>query len=102
MKKFVSLLLALAMTLGMCSFAGASSVAGTYDVKIWVAENIVDLTKQQIEAFNASNELGIVINPTVEAVSEADLLRAGSVCPPGAGRRSDAAGRGRLRIRADQ
>ena len=72
MKKFVSLLLALAMTLGMCSFAGASSVAGTYDVKIWVAENIVDLTKQQIEAFNASNELGIVINPTVEAVSEAD------------------------------
>ena len=72
MKKFVSLLLALAMALGMCSFAGASSVAGTYDVKVWVAENIVDLTKQQIEDFNASNELGIVINPTVEAVSEAD------------------------------
>ena len=72
MKKFVSLLLTLALVVGMCSFAGASSVAGTYDVKIWVAENIVDLTKKQVEDFNASNELGIVINATVEAVSEAD------------------------------
>ncbi len=72
MKKFVSLLLTLALVVGMCSFAGASSVAGTYDVKIWVAENIVDLTKKQVEDFNASNELGIVINATIEAVSEAD------------------------------
>ena len=72
MKKIVSLFLALAMVLGMCSFASATSLAGTYDVKIWVAENLVDLTKKQVEDFNTSNELGIVINPTIEAVSEAD------------------------------
>ena len=72
MKKIFSLFLALVMVLSVCSFASASSVAGTYDVKIWVAENVVDLTKQQIDDFNASNELGIVINATIEAVSEAD------------------------------
>ena len=33
---------------------------------------MVDLTKTQIEAFNASNELGVTFNPTVEPVSEAD------------------------------
>ena len=72
MKKMVSLFLALVMVLSVCSFASASSVAGTYDVKIWVAENVVDLTTQQVADFNASNELGIVINAKIEAVSEAD------------------------------
>ncbi len=72
MKKLVSLFLALVMVLSLCSFASASSLEGTYDVKIWVAENIVDLTKQQVEDFNASNQYGIKINATIEAVSEAD------------------------------
>ncbi len=72
MKKFLSVLLAAMMVLSVCSFAGASSLAGTYDVTIWVANEIVDLTKQQVEAFNASNDAGIVINATIEPVSEAD------------------------------
>ncbi|MBQ8074149.1 MAG: extracellular solute-binding protein [Clostridia bacterium] len=72
MKKLVSLMLALVMALSMCSFAGASSLEGTYDVTIWVGEKAVDLTLKQVEDFNASNEYGIKINPTVEAVSEAD------------------------------
>ena len=44
----------------------------TYDITIWVAEKAVDLTKKQIENFNASNQLGLSFNATVEAVSEAD------------------------------
>ena len=57
---------------GTASAAGEKPLAGTYDVKVWCAENIVDLTKQQIADFNASNEDGIVINATVEPVGEAD------------------------------
>lgn len=72
MKKLVSLFLALVMVLSVCSFAGATSLEGTYDVTIWVGEKAVDLTKKQVEDFNASNQLGIVVNATVEAVSEAE------------------------------
>ena len=72
MKKFVALLMAAMMLFGMVGTAGAASLAGTYDITVWVAENAVELTKTQIEAFNTSNELGIVFNATVEAVSEAD------------------------------
>ena len=56
--------------------AGASALAGTYDIKVWVAENIVDLTKQQIADFNATNEMGIVINAVVEPVGEGDAATA--------------------------
>ena len=72
MKKLLSLVLALVMvmTMGM-SFANAE-LAGEYDITVWVAEEIKDLTLQQIDAFNASNEFGIKFNATVEAVSEAD------------------------------
>ena len=74
MKKVLSVFLALTMALAMCVTAVADDkpLAGTYDVKIWVAEAIVDLTKAQIDNYNATNEDGIVINPTIEAVSEAD------------------------------
>ena len=71
MKKFLAIVLAAIMTLSMMSFASASELAGEYDITVWVAENIVDLTKQQIEDFNNSNEYGIKINATVEPVSEA-------------------------------
>ncbi len=47
-------------------------LAGTYDLTLWVADAVVDLTKQQIADFNASNEDGITINATVEPVSESD------------------------------
>ena len=72
MKKILALILTLALVVSSCVVASAESLAGTYDVTIWVAEKAVDLTKQQIEDFNSSNELGIVFNATVEAVSEAD------------------------------
>ena len=69
MKKFFAILMAAIMALSMVSFASADSA---YDITLWVPEEMVDLTKTQIEAFNASNELGVTFNPTVEPVSEAD------------------------------
>ena len=98
MKKYLALVLALVMCVAM--FAGCGSkttttaaggnggttgttgttgnggssneLAGTYEIKVWVAENIVELTKKQIADFNANNGMGIVINATVEPVGEAD------------------------------
>ena len=72
MKKFLAILLAAIMVISMAATASASSLAGTYDITVWVANEIVDLTKQQIADFNANNEFGIVFNATVEPVSEAD------------------------------
>ena len=51
---------------------GGSELAGEYDITVLVAEAAVDLTKQQIDAFNENNEDGIKFNATIEAVSEAD------------------------------
>ena len=72
MKKFLALLLSVIMVLSMVGCANAASLAGTYDIKVWVADAIVDLTKTQIDNFNQTNELGIVFNATVEAVGEGD------------------------------
>ncbi len=72
MKKMLSVFLALAMVLTMTAGAFASSLAGTYDVTVWVAEEIKALTEQQINDFNATNEYGITFVPHIEAVSEAD------------------------------
>lgn len=95
MKKVLALLLALVMVVGMVACAPAddttagkndtttggngttnggstTSLAGTYDVTIWVAEKIVDLTKSQIDKFNETNTDGIKINATVSAVGEND------------------------------
>ena len=72
MKKFLALMLAAIMAFSMVATASASSLAGTYDITVWVAEDAVELTKTQIEKFNTTNELGITFNATVEAVSEAD------------------------------
>ena len=74
MKKFLAMMLAMIMALSLCLTATAeeADLSGEYDVTLWVAEKIVDLTKQEIEDFNDENEDGITINATVEAVSEAD------------------------------
>ncbi len=72
MKKFLSLLLAAVMVLSVCSFASASQLAGTYKIKVWVANEIVELTKSQIDAFNTSNPDGIVFDATIEPVGEGD------------------------------
>ena len=97
MKKLIALILALSMCL--CLFAGcsegttnnngttgndagnnstegtgsgSSELAGTYDITVWVAEEIVELTQQQIADYNASNEHGITFNATVAPVGEGD------------------------------
>ena len=76
MKKIISIILALVLALSMVacgSTEGGTDVAGTYDIKVWVAEAVVDLTKTQIENFNKENKMGIVINATVEPVGEGDV-----------------------------
>ena len=70
-KKLVSLLVAAVMLLSVC-VAASAELAGTYKITVWVAENAVALTKQQIDDFNATNDAGIVFDASVEAVSEAD------------------------------
>ena len=75
MKKVLSLTLALVMIFALCvsgTASAGSQLAGTYDITVWVADAIVDLTKQQIDDFNASNTDGIVFNATVEPVGEGD------------------------------
>ncbi len=82
MKKLIALLLAAIMVFALtaCSNDGGSttsassdtSLKGTYDITVWCADAIVDLTKKQIEDFNKTNKDGITFNATVEPVSEAD------------------------------
>ena len=92
MKRILAILLAAVMVLGLAACGGSGStpapapessapeatggdsngLAGTYDITVWVSENAVELTTKQIADFNSSNEDGIVINATIEPVSEAD------------------------------
>ena len=74
MKRILAIALSLVMVLALVACGGGkkSELAGTYDIKVWCAENIVDLTKQQIEDFNKNNEFGITFNATVEPVGEGD------------------------------
>ena len=98
MKKIIALLLALVMVMALaaCDSAPAATepgasqpaatepaatepgstenaLAGTYDVTLWVSESdgVVALTQEQIDAFEAANP-GIVINASIEGVTEAD------------------------------
>ncbi len=87
MKKALSLILAL--TLVLCLFAGCNpsnngdgstsstqsnevSLAGTYKIKVWVAEDHVPLTEKLIEDFNKENTDGIKFEATVEPLGEGD------------------------------
>ena len=84
MKKILAIALVLVMVLGIlagCNNAkpgteGGADLAGTYDIKVWCAENITELTKKQIEDFNKNNTLGIKFNATVEPVGEGDAATA--------------------------
>ena len=75
MKKYLALVLALILCVSM--FAGCNKPADTKatDVKVWVAEEIVELTKAQIAKFNELNP-DMQINATVEAVGEGDAATA--------------------------
>ena len=70
MKKILSLVLALAMMLSLVSFASAEGFDG--EIKIWVAENTVEFTKQQVEAFKAANPEYANMTVVVEPVGEGD------------------------------
>ena len=101
MKKIIALLLALVMVMGMVACgnndapatsapadkpadqpadkpadapaADENPLAGTYDITMWVSEKegVAEMTQKQIEAFMAANP-GIVINASIEGVTEAD------------------------------
>ncbi|MBP5224896.1 MAG: extracellular solute-binding protein, partial [Lachnospiraceae bacterium] len=85
MKKVLALLLAVVLVFAMAACKNpnpgpatddttkaGSELAGTYDIVVWVADNIVELTKKQINDFNEKNEDGIKFNATVEPVGEGD------------------------------
>ena len=44
----------------------------TYDITVWVDNNAMELTRAQIDTFNAINSDGILFNAKIEPVSEAD------------------------------
>ena len=79
MKKIIAMLLALVMMLSLVACGpkeptvNTAELEGTYDVTLWVSESagVAELTLQQIEAFEAAYP-GIVINASVEGVTEAD------------------------------
>ena len=90
MKKILALLLSLTMAMALVACGGnntngggntdggnkdnqSADLAGTYDITMWVSElpGVAELTQQQIDAFEAANP-GIVINATIEGVTEAD------------------------------
>ena len=81
MKKIVSIILVLVtvMALAPCgptnnpnttTKPAGADLAGTYKIKVWVAENLVELTKTQIDNYNKTNTMGITIEATVEPVGE--------------------------------
>ena len=101
MKKIIALLLALVMVMGMVACGNndapavtpntpdapeasgdkapeagntdANPLAGTYDITMWVSEmeGVAEMTQEMIDAFEAANP-GIVINASIEGVTEAD------------------------------
>ena len=83
MKKFLAMILALAMVFVLVACGGAEKpaeqgaaeatdeLAGTYKILVWTGEDAVDLTKKQIDDFNANNEFGITFEYEVNPVSEA-------------------------------
>ncbi len=69
MKKFLAIVLALVMVVAL---AAPACAAGDKEVKVWVAENVVDFTKAQIADFQAAHPEFADFNVTVEPVGEGD------------------------------
>ncbi len=76
MKKLFSLMLACIMLLSLCSFAMADGYSG--ELKIWVAEAVVDFTQQQVEAFKALHpeyaDMTVVIQPVGEGDAATNMI----------------------------
>ena len=71
MKKVLSLVLALAMLLSLVSIASAEE-GFSGEIKIWVAENTVDFTAEQVEAFKAAHPEYAGMTVKIEPVGEGD------------------------------
>ena len=86
MTKIIALVLALVLALSLAACTetnpnngsnpngdNTSLPAGTYDIKVWVSEieGVKEKFEAQIDAFEAANP-GIVINASIEGVSEAN------------------------------
>ena len=79
MKKYLALVLALVMCLSLFVGCGeepteGETLAGTYNITMWVSETtgVSDQFKEQVKKFNETNGQGIVINASIEGVSEAN------------------------------
>ena len=91
MKKVLAIVLVLCMVIGLAACGGgstpanntpanntpanntpASEIAGTYKVLVWCPAEAKALTTKQIEDFNKSNTMGIVIEATVNEMSESE------------------------------
>ena len=71
MKKFLALVLCLIMAMSMITVASAES-GFSGEIKIWVAENTVEFTKAQVDAFKAANPEYANMTVVVEPVGEGD------------------------------
>ena len=92
MKKLIALLLAVVMVLALvaCSPKDPTTSSNApvntgdqpaptgsgeplkYNIKVWVPDAAVDLTKRQIEAFNTSNTYNITFTAEINAMSESE------------------------------
>ena len=77
MKKFLALVLCMIMALSMITVASAES-GFSGEIKIWVAENTVEFTKAQVDAFKAANPeyagMTVVIEPVGEGDAASNML----------------------------
>ena len=71
MKKFLSMVLCLMMALSLCSVAGAEA-GFSGEIKVWVADLMVELTAAKIDAFKAAYPEYANMTVTIEAIGEGD------------------------------
>lgn len=76
MKKFLSMLLAVAMLLTVCAFSVAETTGFDGEIKVWVADAAVEFTKAQIDAFKAAHTEYANMTVTVEPMGEGDAATA--------------------------
>lgn len=76
MKKFLSMLLAVAMLLTVCAFSVAETTGFDGEIKVWVADAAVEFTRAQINAFKAANTEYANMTVTVEPMGEGDAATA--------------------------
>lgn len=70
MKKFLSMLLAVAMLLTVCAFSVAGTTGFDGEIKVWVADAAVEFTRAQIDAFKAANAEYANMTVTVEPMGD--------------------------------